>query len=307
MDEVGAARAHRGQVEPRQQRELLEEHRALAPGPGLAHGQARVVEGERRFRARPPGGEVVVGEQAAIRPPGRVHDLGDVQVVGEGLGDEALVEDVPGRVDLLVPAAGGGLGLIEDALVGGGQLGVAEPAPWCGNLAAGQVHLGGAGPVVAEQLGNAADGAAQGRDDGVAPARVADGVAQHIAQACDTVVAQQQHPRAERARDAGREQAVPRYQVDVEGGERPGCGGSRRRSLPVDDERLAAPGVEADDGDLTAGTGQVRLHDLQHEPRGDGRVEGVARPSPARRARPPRPASGSRPPCRTCRPARAGW
>ena len=37
--------------------------------------------------------------------------------------------------------------------------------------------------------------------------------------------AQQQHPGAERAGHAGREQPVPRYQVDVEGGERAGRGG----------------------------------------------------------------------------------
>src|SRR5208282_1571845 len=114
-----------------------------------------------------------------------------------------------------------------------------------------------------EYARDAGDGATDGRDDGIAAPGVVDRVAHHVAQARDAVVAQQQHPRAERAGHAGREQAVPRYQVDVEGGESAGRGGPRRRSLPVDHERPAAPDVEADDGDLTTRAGQVRLDDLQ--------------------------------------------
>ena len=178
MDEGGAARPHRGQVEPGQQRELLQEDRPLAPGLRLADGQPGVAEGERRLGAGPPGGEVVVAEQAPVGAAGRVHDVGDVQVAGEGLGDEALVEDPPGGLDLLVPAGRGGFGLVEDALVGGGQLRVAEPAARRGHLAARQVHLGGARPVLAEHLRDASDGPAERGHDGVPAAGVADGVAQ---------------------------------------------------------------------------------------------------------------------------------
>ena len=41
------------QAEPVEQGELLQEHRALAPRAGLAHGQAREVEGDRLLRAGP--------------------------------------------------------------------------------------------------------------------------------------------------------------------------------------------------------------------------------------------------------------
>src|SRR5208283_3260623 len=130
-------------------------------------------------------------EQSPVGAPGHVHDLGGVQVVDEGLGDEALVEDLPGRVDLLVTAPDGGLGLGEDALVGGRQLRVAEPGPGRRDLPAGQIQLGGAGPVVAEYARDAGDGATDGRDDGIAAPGVVDRVAHHVAQARDAVVAQQ--------------------------------------------------------------------------------------------------------------------
>ena len=48
------ARAHRGEVEAREQRELLEHHRALPPRPGLADRVPVVVERDRRLEGRLP-------------------------------------------------------------------------------------------------------------------------------------------------------------------------------------------------------------------------------------------------------------
>ena len=61
---------------PLEQGELLGEHRALAPRPGLAHGQAAEVEGQRFLEPGAPGGQVGIGQQAAVRLAGDVHDLG---------------------------------------------------------------------------------------------------------------------------------------------------------------------------------------------------------------------------------------
>ena len=268
----------RGQVEAGQQGQLLEEHRALAPGLGLAHGQARVVEGQRGLHGRPPGGQVVVGQQPPVRPPGDVHHLGEVEVAGHVLGDETRVEDPARGLDLLVPVRAGRLGLVEQPLVGGGQLGVAEPGAGGRRRAAGQVHLGRAGPVLAEHPGHAGDRAADGRDDRVAAARVLDRVAQHVAEPGHAVVAQQQHPGPERARDAGGQQAVAGDQVEVERGECPRGGRLRRRPLAADHERFTLARVEADDRHFAAGPVQVRLDDLEHQPGRDRRVEGVAAP-----------------------------
>ena len=267
---------HRRQLEARQQRELLQEDRALAPGLRLADGQARVLQGERGLGPRLPRGEVVVAEQAAVAPPGPVQHLGDVEVAGERLGHEPLVEHPPGGLDLLVPVSRGGFGLVEDALVGGGQPRVTEPGPRRGHLPARQVHLRGAGPVVAEHLRHAGDGTADRRDERIAAPGVLDRVAQHVPQAGDAVVAKQEQPGAERPGHAGREQAVARDQVDAERAERAGRRRPRGRALPADHERPTAPGVEADDRDLTARAGQVRLDDLQDQPGSDRRVERVA-------------------------------
>src|SRR6516164_10331592 len=49
MDKLGTERIEIVEVEPLQQRQLLQEHRPLAPRPALGYGIAAVVEGERRL------------------------------------------------------------------------------------------------------------------------------------------------------------------------------------------------------------------------------------------------------------------
>ena len=82
-----SARSHRGEVEAGQQRELLEQHRALPPRPGLADRVAVVVERDRHLERRRPARQVVAGEQPAL-------------VRGEDrLRHPAAVERVARRVD----------------------------------------------------------------------------------------------------------------------------------------------------------------------------------------------------------------
>ena len=223
-----------------------------------------------------PAGQVGMGEQPAVRLAGHVHDLGGGDVAGDGLGDEALVVGPPGRLDLLVAILARRFRLVQDALVGGGQRGVGEPRARRGHAPARQVDLGRARPVVPEQLGHAGDPPADRGLQRVAASRVADRVAHHVPQPERAELPQHQHPRPERAGHAGGQQPAAGHQVEPEGGERLQRGGGRRGPLPAEHEGLAAPGVVGDDRDLAAGTVQVRLHHLQHEAGGDGRVERVA-------------------------------
>ena len=275
MHEVRRARAHGRQVEAVEQRELLQEHRALPPRPGLAHGQPAELVGQRLLEPRVPAGQVGVGQQPAVRPAGHVHDLGGREVDRDGLGHETLVVGPPGRLDLLVAVLAGRFGLVQDALVGGGQRGVGEPRARRGHVPARQVDLGRTRPVVTEQLGHAGDPPADRGLERVAAGRVADRVAHHVPQPERAELPQHQHPGPERAGHAGGQQPAAGHQVEPEIGERLRRGGGGRGPLPAQHEGLAAAGVVGDDRDLAARAVQVRLDDLEHEPGGDRRVERV--------------------------------
>ena len=272
---VRGARTHGRQVEAVEQRELLEEHRTLPPGLGLAHGQAADVVGQRLLEPRVPARQVGVGQQPPVRPAGHVHDLGGGHVGGDRLGDETLVVDPPGGLDLLVAIVARRFRLVQDALVGGGQRGVGEQRAWRGHMAVRQVDLGRARPVVPEQLGHAGDTPADRGQQRVAAGRVPDRVAHHVPQPEGAVLPQQQHPGPERAGHAGGEQPAAGHEVKPEAGERLRGGRGRRGSLPAEHEGLAAAGVMGDDRDLTTEAVQVRLDHLKHEAGRDGRVERV--------------------------------
>ena len=228
VDEVRGARAHGRQVEAVEQRELLQEHRALPPRPGLAHGQPAELVGQRLLEPRVPAGQVGVGQQPAVRPAGHVHDLGGGEVDRDGLGHEALVVGPPGRLDLLVAVLAGRFGLVQDALVGGGQRGVGEPRARRGHAPARQVDLGRARPVITEQLGHAGDPPADRGQQRVSAGRVADRVAHHVPQPERAELPQHQHPGPERAGHAGGEQPAAGHQVEPEAGE--GLRAWRRRA-----------------------------------------------------------------------------
>ncbi len=223
-----------------------------------------------------PAGQVGVRQQPAVRLTGHVHDLGGREVVRDGFGHEALGVGPPGRLDLLVAVLAGRFGLVQDALVGGGQRGVGEPRAGRRDASAGQVDLGRAGPAITEQLGHAGDPPADRRHQRVSAGRVADRVAHHVPQPERAELPQHQHPGPERAGHAGGEQPAAGHQVEPEAGEGLRRGGGGGGPLAAEHEGLAAAGVMGDDRDFTARAVQVRLDDLEHEPGGDGRVERVA-------------------------------
>ena len=268
---VRAARRQAAQAEPVQQCQLLQEHRALPPRAGLAHGQAHEVEAGRLFHAGLPAGQVGPAEQRPVRLAGQVHHLGPGQVAVDGLGHEALVVGPAGGVDLLVPVRPGRLGLVQDPLVRRGQRRVGEPGPGRGHPTA-QVHLGRAGPVLAEQLLGRGDGRARPGRHRVAVPRIADRVPHDRAQRQPAVPLQEQQPGPERRGHAGRQQAVPRDQVKTQLIERQYPRTAAGRTLAVQHENLAVAGA-ADDGHLAAQPVHVRLDHLEYQARRDRGVE----------------------------------
>ena len=106
--------------------------------------------------------------------------------------------------------------------------------------------------------------------------RVADRELEHVPDPPGSEVAEQEEPSAERARHAGREHAGARNELVAELMEPLDRGSGGSDALPAQSERLAASGRPEDRGHLPTRPVQVRLDDLQHETRRDGRIERVA-------------------------------
>ena len=112
----------------------------------------------------------------------------------------------------------------------------------------------------------------------VAVLRVPDRELEDVRQAPGAEVAEEEEPAAERARDAGCEDARPRDQLVPEVVEALDRRGRRCDTLAAERERLAAIDGPEERGHLATRPVQVRLHDLQHEAGRAGRVEGVPAP-----------------------------
>src|SRR6185369_4836431 len=87
------------EVEPREERELLQEDRPLAPGPCLRDAPPRVIELDRGLDRRLPPSEVVAGQKPAVSPSRAVHYLRLGREGRDRLRDEAAVEGVACCVD----------------------------------------------------------------------------------------------------------------------------------------------------------------------------------------------------------------
>jgi len=238
---------------------LLEEDRALSPGAGRADGERFVVVRRGRFQRRSPAGEVVAGEQPALRGREPV----------DRLRDEAAVEDVAGALDLVL--AVGRTRLLEDAPERSRERRVAEERPGLGRR---QVELGRRGPF-AEQLGDELDRPRDARDDRIAVLGVPDRGVEHVGEPQRPELAQQQHPAVEGAGDARGEKAGAWHQVMSERAIALDRRGRRGDALGAEDERLASPRAPEDRRKVAAGAVQVRLDDLQGQARGHGRIERV--------------------------------
>ena len=131
--------------------------------------------------------------------------------------------------------------------------------------------------MVAEHVLDHVDRGADALDQRIAVLRISDRRRQHVGKPHRAVVAQQQHPGVEHARDAGGEQPRARHEIEaklvaimLDGG------AGRRRALPADHFGLAAPHVMEDHRHIAAGPIQMRLDDLQRERGRDAGVKGIA-------------------------------
>ncbi len=257
----------------REQRELLEQDGALAPGAGLAHGPAVPVVRRGSLVGRGPAGQVGGGEGAGVALAAGVHG-GPPGLPQEGLGDEPGAPDVPRRVDLRLPVPRSG-GVGEQPFPGGGEGGVAEQLAGARRVSVRQVDLGRGRPLGLEQLPHGLDGLRETLHGRVSVLGVGDGVLQHVGQRFGAVVAQQEQPGVEGTGHGGGEWSGAGDEVQTQllvvRDRRPG----RCHSLSAQHPHLAARGGEQD-RHLTGGPVEVRLDDVQHEGTGHGCVVGVA-------------------------------
>src|SRR5689334_17549445 len=99
MNRVGAVVTLRGDVEPFEETECLQEVRALCPGAALADGAATIVRGRRLLDARDVLCQVGVADQAAVRfGPG--GELMRERTAIEVVGNETKAAAAVGRLGL---------------------------------------------------------------------------------------------------------------------------------------------------------------------------------------------------------------
>ena len=202
-----------------------------------------------------------------MRDAGRIHRLRADERI-DLLCDEAFVPERARTLELLLPRAAARLG--DDATVGRGNAWIAEQRPGARHR---QEHLGRRRPLVAENVFDSSDRALDRRNDRKAGRGETDRKLEHVREAPRPEVTQQQEPPVERPRDDGRKEAGPGNRVEaelLESFDRRCCG---RSALRTYDLYLATRRVVHDRRQVAARAVQVRLDDLECEPRSNRRIE----------------------------------
>jgi hypothetical protein len=136
VDELLPRRVHARDVIAFQQRQGLQQHRALAPGAGLVHRHPRIVAGNGALHLRAVAGEVIGPQHAAVAAAAGIHQFRRAVEAVHRLGHEATVEGIPRGLDLALTVGAGRLGLGQDAAIGGGDARRAEAGARARHLAA---------------------------------------------------------------------------------------------------------------------------------------------------------------------------
>ena len=256
--------------------ELLQQNESLAPRTALQRGVAAVGLCERFLVVRGPARKVVGGEQAAVRRTGAIHQRVRAVEAAHGFGDEAAIPRSARRLDLTLAIGACGFGVAEYAAIGRRERAIAEELRWLRDAAAGQINRGGARPVLAEERCDRDERLDDARHERVAVLGVAERRLEHVAQAERSVVAEEEHPRVERARHSRRQE--PRAGDELETKRREGLDRRPCRRHALAAERSGALLLLAPEQDrhFAARAVEMRLHHLQRERGGDGGVEGVA-------------------------------
>ena len=273
-----------GEVEAREQGELLQPHGARAPRLRLAHGQPAVVEGDDGLDRRPPGRQVRAREEPALVRREAV-DL---------LGDEPLVVRTARLLDLVLARATAAL--VDDAAIRRRERGVPEELSGRRRR---EVEVARSGPAL-EQARVREDRRSDPLVQRVPLLRVPDRELEHVAEAPGAELAQEQEPAAEGAGYARGEDARAWNELVAELVEALDRRRGGRDALPAERERLLPSGRPEHRGHLAARPVQMGLDDLEDEP---GRGRGVERVAASLEHR--HPGLGSEPVRRRNHPERA--
>ena len=174
MDEIGPGHVEAVEIEAGEQRQLLQHHRALAPG-RLANGIAAVFVAQRFADARLPARHVRAGEHAAMRRAAGVHQRLRAAEAVDRFGDETLRPDFARAFDLGLSIAAGAFGFTQNAGISRGEGLVGEERSGFRDFAAGKIDFRRCRPVIAEQLFDDGNGCVGALDQGMAVLRIADG------------------------------------------------------------------------------------------------------------------------------------
>ncbi len=256
--------------------ELLEQDEPLAPRTALQRRVAAVGLRERLLVVRGPARKIIGGEQAAVRGTGAIHQRVRAVEAAHRFGDEAAIPGGASGLDLALAIAAGGFGVAEHARIGCGELAIAKERRGFRHAATRQINRGGARPVLAEERRDRDERLDDPRHERIPVLRIAQCRLEHLAQAERAVVAEEEHPRVERARHRRRQE--PRAGDELQTKRRESLDRRPCRRYALAAERSCALLLLAPEEDrhFAARAVEMRLHHLQRERGGDGGVEGVA-------------------------------
>ena len=180
MDEIRTRGIETVEIETFQERELLQRHRALAPGTGLAHRVAAVVVSERRFAMRRPARHVVGRQYAAMPLAARIHDVLSTAEAVDSFGDKSVAPRSARALDLGDAIASRAFGFFDDAAIGGRERRVGEQRTGRWHFVVRQVDRGRGRPMLAEQFRHRAYRCIGALQERMAVLRVADRGAKHL-------------------------------------------------------------------------------------------------------------------------------
>jgi hypothetical protein len=275
MDEIGTCGIQPVEGQTFQQRKLLKGRQPLTPGTGLQDAIAAVVVADRLLDGGRPSRHIGAGEQAAMGAARHVHHFLGAAEFFDGFGDKALRPNLSRPLDFrLTPSRP--CSLAQHARIGFGKRRIAEHHTRRRDLAFIQPQRSGRGPMSEKMVAHRRDRRGGALDKRMALLRVADRGAQRLGKRDGAVIAQQQHEGIEASWHARREQAGAGDKIEAQLAEARHCGAGRSGTLAAYHLRATVLRIVDDDRHISAGTVQMRLHDLQDEGGRDSRVKGVA-------------------------------
>ena len=280
MQVFGGVVAKRRQVEPFEQLQLLQEHRALTPRPALHHIDA-AIRGTHRLldagAARAVLGKVLQRQQTGVRFARVVAEGVAARELDRGLSNWARVEVVDGGLDSrLSAAAGRAQAGVDGSLQCARPFGVADQRPLRRRPSILEVEGCRGGPVGPVPLGNFDDGAVERGVHREAAFGQIDGWSEDVRQRGRAEVLQRRAPRRELSRHRGRQEAVRGNQADAARTEPVDRRRPRRPALSVDGDSAVLVGEVDEDRRFAANSDTLRLEQGHSEAGRNARVDGVA-------------------------------